>query len=248
MTKLTTWVGRRVRDRLGLQRRPGSEALSVVELVSPFRYDIVVRQQLFEWLDRNPDLADDEPALLAGAASQPYRTWFDIFGLQGGAGAWWRRRAVGTYDDQVRRAVDIWRRFDPDAPVLDRILVRTVDDGARTTNGKLLSARALPVDGFHRLALCRRHGIASIPAGSYDVLETSRVPVDNTERLLRALKPDLASYLAFLAEGYGVGAAPTVEELLGSVSRARPDRVEELRSVLAVDLPALGLVAQEEVP
>ena len=46
------------------------------ELVSPLRYDVVVRQQFFAFLDANAELLDEFSDLVIEARGQPYYVWY----------------------------------------------------------------------------------------------------------------------------------------------------------------------------
>ena len=69
-------MARRLRRRGHLDQRPGTVDVLLDELVSPLRYDVVVRQQFFAFLDANAELLDEFSDLVIEARGQPYFLWY----------------------------------------------------------------------------------------------------------------------------------------------------------------------------
>lgn len=223
--------------RYGQADRP----LRIDELISPLRWDILVRADFFEFLHSNLELALREPATFTDAAAdQPYAIWFDEVvvprlgkRLRSPAA---RRRA---FHQRVRRTVHLDRRFarwgfDERHPISVRRVDRLV-----TKEGKRLVDRHYPVDGCHRIALLLVHGYREIPAPWYRIVhEIERVPPDNTHVLVRRLKPSEAEYSAFVARGYGISAAGRAS-LLATAQACHPERADEIARLFEVDGPFL---------
>lgn len=91
-------------------------------------------------------------------------------------------------------------------------------------------------DGCHRLALLINAGHTSLPPAWYRVSRRARRSViDNTYPLLSMLPLSQADYLRYISLGYSDRTFTDVDALLADVARYRPDRLHELRSVLAID-------------
>jgi hypothetical protein len=75
-------IGRAIaRRRRALPSRgrhlPGTEPVPLDELISPLRYDIVVRADHFRFLDDRLDLFERDPAAYVRLATgHPYFTWY----------------------------------------------------------------------------------------------------------------------------------------------------------------------------
>ena len=69
-------LARRFRRRRHLGQTPGSVDVVLDELVSPLRYDVVIRQEFFAFLDANVDLLEEFGDLVLEAHAEPYYVWF----------------------------------------------------------------------------------------------------------------------------------------------------------------------------
>ena len=225
----------------------GSEPVSIDELVSPLRYDILVRQR---FLDRIATAGgdDDVRAAVAGPEGRAYFTWFsgivvprflpDLTGDE--------RAISAAFGYRVRRSVALAESFASSGYDSARPVV--LQSGRRikaTTSGKRIERRLFAGDGCHRLALMRRKGITVLEPGSYRVeIAPVLTPLDNTAELIPLLGLDLRAYFEFLALAYAPGSGCDSEEgLRARVAAERPDRLAELDEVLAVDLPLLRSAA-----
>src|SRR6478609_4018885 len=89
---LQTNVRLRLRDR---SAAPGTVPLVIDDLVSPLRYDIIVRADFFTFLSEHIDLLETDPdELVARASTVPYSAWF-------------QRVAISRYHRPARRNQDL---------------------------------------------------------------------------------------------------------------------------------------------
>jgi hypothetical protein len=109
----------------------------------------------------------------------------------------------------------------------------------RTTTGKVVGPRFVPVDGCHRIALLRHHGRKVLPAGSYRLVGDKQSVRDNTALLIPQLRLTEREYLDYLAMGFDEDAPDGFAELVAGVALRHPERSAELESVISVDLPLL---------
>ncbi len=252
------------RVRKALARRsaaelPGDGPADVGELVSPLRYDVLVRAEYFSFLaERMEQFEDDFEGFFATALTHPYYTWFITIALPRfrprDAATEARRQAA--YRQRLHDAASLYRSVQEHGfdGARHPLLLRAAEPGAPTDSGKLVPRRLYAGDGCHRLALLLHLGYRSLPPDWYRVRRVAR-PLDNTAPLLAALRVPAAAYYRFLALGYagtgdGVPAAPTPgpddrEALLRHVAAHTPERLDELRQVLAADEPLLADLATE---
>jgi hypothetical protein len=225
--------------------QPGSEALVIDELVSPLRYDVLVRSQLFELLAAERACFDRSPDAFVDLARQTdYHRWFTVVAVHAiGIAGQPEPEIEAAFHRRVLRSAALAdsvaaKGFIPKPPLTVRVTAE-ID----TATGKHLGRRHYPLDGCHRLALLRALGRAELLPGEYRVTAGRGPLLDNTATLIRALGLDASRYLSFLASGYGLPAGGSWDEpeaLVETVERRQPERAAELRSVLAADLPALA--------
>ncbi len=215
-------------------KRRGDRPIRVAELISPLRYDVLVRAQFFEFLAGRPtgESADD---LVRAAWDEPYAVWFrevamarfrpwvltDPEALQ----ANYAERVLASRD--LLRSFDT-RGFDARTPVTLRLTsgVQVSDSGARVS-------RTVHVgDGGHRLALLLQSG-SDLQPEMYRLDPRPMPLIDNTARLAGPLGLADAQYCAFVGAGYTQQACPDLETLVAVVEQEDPVAAVELRSVLA---------------
>jgi hypothetical protein len=244
------WLERRGADSLGprlkrLAYEPGREPVRIDDLVSPLRYDILVRERHFAFLREHRALAaEDFQAFAELSGSQPYYRWFtgveipelrpDWGGDAETAIASFERRLhklIAMYDDLERNG------YDPRRPVL----LRTGGEITPTTSGKRVSAGIHAGDGCHRLAWLRFSGVTSLAPGTYRVHRARQfTPRDITLKVLETMEVTRRDYFSFLSLGYADVVLDNEEALLDHVRAAAPGRLQELRDLIAIDSPLLA--------
>jgi hypothetical protein len=228
---------------------PGDEPVALDELLSPLRYDILVRAEHFRFLDEHLELLErDLDAYLHLARRHSYFAWYMDVALPRYRSREHadERRRLEAFRQRVLGAAELWRSFkavgfDPRHPVTLRIAA----PGATTPTGKVVRRRFHAGDGCHRLALLVAAGESTLPPAWYRVRSDPMPSLfDNTSVLIGSLGLDREAYYAFLARGYGYldGAASGREAIVRHVETHAPDRLPELRQVLAVDERALEAV------
>jgi hypothetical protein len=243
--RISSWF-RREKPRVP-EYRDGTEPIPLRTLVSPLRYDVLVRKAFFELLAANRELAlHDVDAFVGMVESTSYRVWFDR--------VFCRRFAPHLLDDphahqkafrrrilrSVRLHETVWR---DDVPREDPITIHTALEVCAADSGKRVTERFFIGDGCHRLALLLLAGKTELPRGAYRIEVAPRfVPLDNTVLLLPALDLGEAEYARFLSSRYAEDQHHSVASLLREVQVRAPDRLEELHAVLDVDLPLVGRV------
>jgi len=241
---------RRALARRSAAERPGDGPADVGELVSPLRYDVLVRAEYFSFLaERLEQFERDFEGYFAAALTHPYHTWFTTIALPRfrPRDAVTEARRQAAYRQRLTDAASLYRSVQEHGfdGVRYPLLLRAAAPGAATASGKLVPRRLYAGDGCHRLALLLHLGYRAIPPEWYRV-RTVAAPLDNTGPLLGPLRVPAAAYYRFLAlgyagAGYGDAAAPADREaLLRQVAAHAPERLAELRQVLAADEPTLA--------
>ena len=249
---ITTFIERHshgVRRRLpGLMRfayQPGRESVRIDRLISPLRYDILVREKYFEVLRARRSLADkDFDAFMELSRQQPYFTYFirvaipshraEILGDD--------RRVEAAFERRVRASIELHDSFESTGYDRRRpIILRTGQRIEATATGKRPAQRIHAGDGCHRLACLRSAGVEVLQPDMYrlqvaDVL----TPRDDTVLLLRAMAISPTDYFSFLSLSYADRELRSEEALLDHIRSTDPDRLPELEQVIAVDAPLLA--------
>jgi hypothetical protein len=236
---------REVGRGLSPRYRPGSEPLVIDELISPLRYDVLVRSRFFEFLAANRALFDESAdRFVAAVRETDYYRWYRSVAVHAIGIAGEDDATIDTaFRQRVLRSAALAdsvaaKGFIPKPPLTIR-----ASDGAATRSGKRLGPRHYPLDGCHRLALLRALGRRELRPGEYRVTSGGGELLDNTARLIPALGLREQDYEAFLASGYlSEWSGSGLDGLGAAVAASRPDRSEELASVIAADQPLLRTI------
>lgn len=214
-------------------KRGGDRPLDIAELVSPFRYDVLVRAALFDAIEARPAGASLDD-LVRSVATHPYAVWFREVEL--------RRfypwvlsdeaAVAAAYHDRVARAVRTFESFrahgfDPARPVT----VRVAKAPRRSDSGVLVAKTRHLGDGGHRLALLMRT-TAVLEPHMYRLDPRPAPVIDNTAILVPALGVGEAEYARFLARTFVGSGVDTLGELRARVARERPVRAAELEALV----------------
>jgi hypothetical protein len=218
-------------------KRKGDNPIRVAKLISPLRYDVLVRAQFFEFLSGRPV---DEPAdqLVTAAWDEPYAVWFRDVAMARFR-PWVLKDPQALKDGYAERVLasrDLWKSFtsngfDARTPVTLRLSagMQTTDTGARVS-------RTIHVgDGGHRLALLLQSGSDLLPE-MYRLDPRPMPLIDNTALLLQPLGVSDADYCAFLRGGYTRRSCPDLRSLVTVVSEEDAMAGAELRSVIDAHL------------
>jgi len=238
------WVGVRPPDLDG--------GIDIWPLVSPLRYDVLLRRNLLARLARQTPTADEESDFIDEVRKTTYHTWFfesEVVrtGLLG------RDQAVleALFDDRVRRVVALFRRLEAAGGSLDEpIVLKTAETILPPTTerlgpptGKPVSSSYFLADGCHRLAYLMLAGRMRLERSEFRVRAYRAFsPFDSTSLLMPRLRLPTEDYFAYLSMGYTSPAVFTDgEALLAHLRARRPDVVEEVAAVIRVDgYPAPG--------
>ena len=207
--------------------------MAIEGLISPFRYDVIVRAQFFDTIaEARPDAASMAD-FVDEATRHPYATWFREVELRRFypwvlrdeahvARAFARRveKAVRTYESYS--AVG----FDTRWPITLRTLqVPTPSDSGVDTHRTLHLG-----DGGHRLALLLRSGRDLEPAMFRVDTRPARV-IDNTAILAASLPLTEAEWAGFVSLSFALQPVTSYAALRCAVADSRPDRLSELESL-----------------
>lgn len=231
------------------RHRRGREPVDIGPLVSPLRYDVLVRAELFDLIEQVglDAIERDSGSLIEAAQRHPYRVWFREVACA--------IRMPGLLDDpiaferafrgRVERSVELLRSyrlrgFDPTTPL-------TLSSGQQilaTRTGKRVSGPLFAGDGCHRLALLLRDGVTQLAPDWYRVrVFRTLSPRDSTAALLPALAVPREAYYAFLSLRYAEQPRHARDELVEEVRRHRPEELPELEALLSIDEPRLADVS-----
>jgi hypothetical protein len=224
------------------------EGIDIGSLISPLRYDVLVRRDFFSFYAEHRDLyRSDFETFLRLAKAGPYYTWFTAsevircrLRIRGNPEA-----VEAAFVDRVRDAASLYENvmacgLEPRYPIIlktaETLRSPTADRTAGPT-GKKVSGQYFLADGCHRLALMMSIGHTRLPAECYRVkCYREFSPFDSTSLLARALPIEPDKYFAFLSMRY---CAPErfVEgaDLMRFIREQRPQYVSEVLSIIRVD-------------
>jgi hypothetical protein len=250
MERSSHGLRRRIPGLVRLAYRPGKEPVRIDDLISPLRYDILVRQRYLEVLREHRSLADEDfEAFMELSRQQPYYTWFVRVVVPSGNHPELvhdEERLGAAFERRVRRSLALHDSFE--SAGYDRrrpIILRNGKEIRPTSTGKSLTRTLFAGDGCHRLAWLRLTGRAVLEPGMYRVhVAPVFTPKDETAKLLEAMPLSRREYLAFVSLAYADRELPSEEALLDHVRTTAPDRLPELEGVIAVDSPLLATAAQ----
>jgi hypothetical protein len=218
----------------------GTEAIDIQRLISPLRYDVVVRKSFFDLLQRERRLYEqDFDSFMEIAERSSYRLWFDRVYCARFDSDLLRNDAAreAAYRKRVRASADLFASFERSGLVPGKkIVLRSGCEILPTDSGKTISAKIFAGDGCHRLALLLKSGATTLRPDQYVVKMVGRYsPLDNTALLLEALDLSSPEYVAFISASFTDKCHNRLEELLDDVATRSPRRLGELRQILSAD-------------
>ena len=223
------------------------EPIHIDSLISPLRYDVIVRKEYFQFFrEHRRTFEQNNSEFFRMARETSYYRWFrDIV---------WERSAPELLDDDDALEAAFRKRLRSCAALHDSYHQRGFDAkqpiklrAGRVTlpteSGKRVMRGVYTGGGCHRIALLILDGVRELPAEwvRVTVFDTYS-PLDNTFRLISSLRMSPSTYYRFVSLGYAERPFETREELRAHVERTAPARLAELDHVLAVDEPVLRTV------
>ncbi len=205
----------------------------MASLISPLRYDIVIRSRFFVRLRER----QREPLskLQEVARGDDYFTWFkhvECFRfypqLLADPDA-----LMARFDDRVARAVATFTSyqrvgFNRRHPVS----IVTTRGPIAADSGALVDRSVHIADGCHRLALLHMNHLDLGP-GMYRTRPATRPVLDNTALLLPHIDLEEADYVRFLSCGFAAERYGELDGLRAAVERDAPHRLPVLDSVVS---------------
>jgi hypothetical protein len=218
----------------------GSEPIDIRRLISPLRYDVLVRKGFFDLLESERRLYERDPDGFAGmAARSSYHAWFEKVYCARFDPALLRdeRARRAAFRKRVGASASLYFSFEKSGFLpRHRIVLRTGCEILPSDSGKPVSASIFAGDGCHRLALLLKRGCTHLEPEQYVVKVAPRyAPLDNTALLLEALELSASEYAAFISASFSSGRHDRLEALLEEVAARNPRRLGELERVIAAD-------------
>jgi len=218
----------------------GSEELDIPRLISPLRYDVLVRKSFFDLLARERSLYERDFDRFMEIASQcSYHTWFERIHCSRFDPGLLRNDTARqvAYRKRVKASGQLYFSFEKRGFLPEhKIVLRSGRQILPSDSGKSVSAQIFAGDGCHQLALLLKHGTTILRPQQYVVKVVPRyAPLDNTARLLGALDLANSDYAAFISASFSDSRHSRLDDLLDEVTARTPWRLGELKQVLAVD-------------
>jgi hypothetical protein len=232
------------RDRLA-EFRDGAEPVDIRKLISPLRYDVLVRKQFFELLADDEKLCiNDFDRFVEKAKRSPYFDWFEKiycfrFHPELVRDCAKRRSA---FRERVRKSADLFYNFRKAGFLKShRITLRSGRKILPSDSGKSVPSQLFVGDGCHRIALLLMNGTGRLDASQYRIkIEPRYTPLDNTILLLPGLRLPESEYAAFISWAFGDVEYYSLPSLRDAVKQHCPQRMDELSSITEQDIQFLN--------
>ena len=227
----------------------GTKPVSLGELISPLRYDILIRMNYIEFYRSHVDLFHSNfSGYLELARTTPYFVWFrDVACFTFRPRLLSNKAALDKAFAQrlhgVARLLESFEKRGLDSAASFKLYPITLQAAKRvlpTDSGMMIHREFYAGDGCHRLALLLLSGCRVLQPAFYRVILRNEMrPFDNTSILLRSLPIGESEYAAFLSLGYADESFANLESLQRNVQEKRPEAVKELKRVLELNIPNL---------
>jgi hypothetical protein len=213
------------------------QPIDIAQLISPLRYDVLVRAQFFDLVGRiGEDAYEDLDLVLEAAQGSPYHIWWEqvaiprFFPWVGKDPA----QLAASFRERVGDSVRLHRSFrargfDPAHP----IVLRGTKTALASDTGLEIQARLHVGDGGHRTALLLSAGLLLEPAMCLVDWRPRPYLIDNTAILVPALGIERDDYVRFLAAGYDAAPTGDLDELLAELNGRDPVAAAEVAAVAA---------------
>ncbi len=215
-------------------RKPGTEPLEIPSLISPLRYDVVVRAHFLADL-RYRNFDKPSAALYDFAEGHEYFAWFQFVEsarffpeLLDDA-----ERLRTRYHQRVARALATLRSYDRSGfDARYPVTLGHTPRGVLTDKGTRITKQLHIRDGCHRLALLLLDDKPLLPA-MYRVHKVSGALPDNTCILLRHIGIPDEEYASFLSASFDVPGQVDLPQLRSTLAEQAPERLAELDDLLS---------------
>lgn len=213
--------------------KPGTEPLRIPQLISPLRYDVVVRAHFLADL-RSRNFDRPSTALYDFADGHEYFDWFQYVEsarffpeLLDDA-----PRLRTRYHQRVARALATLQSYDRSGfDARYPVTLAHTSRGVLTDKGARITKQLHIGDGCHRLALLLLDDKPLLPA-MYRVQRVSGPLPDNTYIMIRHLRIPDEEYVSFLSESFDVPGQIGLPQLRSTLAERTPERLTELDGLL----------------
>ncbi|MGH2838033.1 MAG: hypothetical protein ACRDJY_06765 [Thermoleophilaceae bacterium] len=222
---------------------PGREPVRIGDVVSPLRYDVMIRVRHFALhAERRELFRSDFDAYERLVRSEPYFVWFEKARVP----TWWPwllddpEGFERAWRERLRLSAALFDSFE--ASGFDTAHPIELHAGRRvqeTPTGKRTARALYSGDGNHRLALLLAAGHEQLHPAQYRVKRyRSLVPTDSTGFLLRETGAGWSEYRPFLELGYP-SATAAMEGGRVRVEASDASVQAEVAKLVELDLPHL---------
>lgn len=213
------------------------QPIDIATLISPLRYDVLVRAQFFDLVARlGEDAYEDLDLVLEAADGSPYQIWWETVAIPRFF-PWVAKDPVqlaASFRERVGDSVRLHRSFrargfDPAHP----IVLRGTKAPLASDTGLQIQGRLHVGDGGHRTALLLSAGLQLEPAMCLVDWRPRPYLIDNTAILVPALGISREDYVRFLAAGYRAAPTGDLDALVADLQGRDPVVAAEVQAVAA---------------
>jgi hypothetical protein len=222
------------------------QPIDIAQLISPLRYDVLVRAQFFDLvLEIGEDAYEDLDLVVERAQGTPYHVWWEQVAIPRFF-PWISKdpaQLTASFRERVGDSVRLHRSFrargyDPAHP----IVLRGTKTATQSDTGLTIEGRLHVGDGGHRTALLLSAGQQLDPAMCLVDWRPRPFLIDNTAILVPALGITRDDYVRYLAKGYGATPTNDLDALLADLREQDTSAgTSTAREVAAVAAKHLGV-------
>lgn len=225
-----TRLRREIHERIA---KPGIEPVDIRALISPLRYDVVIRAEFFDFLADHPNLSSLD--LVEAAKQASYAAWFEHIECARYFPELLHNRELQheSFTQRVEGAVRLLRSFEAEGFNMAHPVTLIAAPAGSVADSGAPAMRGLHIgDGCHRVSLLLRQD-AQLEPSMYRVRAQLAPLVDNTAILLRHSALTEAEYVTHLAGCFPVGDAKSVRDAQAHVMDEAPELTSALSAVLS---------------
>jgi hypothetical protein len=210
-------------------------------IISPLRYDILVRKEYFLFFESNINLFyRNFQQYVTKAQEHSYFTWFiEVVCKQQFSHLLYNRNKLSkAFEVRLKKSAHIYQRFqkvgfDTRYP----ISLSTGESILPTLSGKFVNVDCYAGDGCHRIAMLMLTGHKFLLPEHYRLKCFREFRArDNTNLLIRPLSISQEEYFSFLSTAYtGKYTFTDKESIIHYIRNKEPSRLAEIETVIKID-------------
>ncbi|MFX0204023.1 MAG: hypothetical protein ACFFCW_48615 [Candidatus Hodarchaeota archaeon] len=241
LRKLITRAGEKLTPKKTWHYIQGTEPIPIKTLISPLRYDILIRVEFYKFLLGNLDLYHKNFAeFTSRARDHQYYKWYKdrrLFIAKKKSEVINTEMINKDFETRIKNSADLYFQLRKNNFNMKRpVTILGGDTILPTQTGKFINNFFFPGDGCHRIAILLLKKNEILLPETYRIKHLQKLmPIDKTHRLIGPLEMNKKEYFSFLSMGYADTLIDSKELLLENVRKNNPERLIEIKRVIEID-------------